>query len=87
MKCLPVTAIPAALKLVKDAVVLIQRAEFTAKVFMDLKQHITKTKYPLEKCLHVFGYRVSLKDCLQFTQYLVFCPSTHAFFFFLNLSE
>lgn len=31
-----VTAIPAALKLVKDAVVFIQGAEFTAKVFMDL---------------------------------------------------
>lgn len=34
---LPVTAIPAALKLVEDAVIFIQGAEFTAKVFMDLK--------------------------------------------------
>lgn len=31
-----VTAIPAALKLVKDAVVFIQRAKLTAKIFMDL---------------------------------------------------
>ena len=35
---LPVTAIPAALKFVKDAVVFIQGAQFTAKVFMNLKQ-------------------------------------------------
>lgn len=35
----PVTAIPAALKLVKDAVIFIQRAKLTAKVFMDLKQN------------------------------------------------
>lgn len=35
----PVTAIPAALELVKDAVVFIQGAELTAKVFMDLKQN------------------------------------------------
>lgn len=34
----PVAAVPAALELVEDAVVLIQRAEFTAKVFMNLKQ-------------------------------------------------
>lgn len=31
-----VTTIPAALKLVKDTVIFIQRAEFTAKVLMDL---------------------------------------------------
>ena len=37
----PVTAIPAALELVKDAVIFIQGAEFTAKVFMDLKQKHT----------------------------------------------
>lgn len=37
---LPVTTIPAALELVKDAVIFIQGAEFTAKVFMDLKQNI-----------------------------------------------
>lgn len=36
----PVTAIPAALKLVKDAVIFIQGAELTAKVFMDLKQNM-----------------------------------------------
>ncbi len=38
---LPVTAIPAALELVKDAVIFIQGAEFTAKVFMDLKKTTT----------------------------------------------
>lgn len=33
----PVAAVPAALELVEDAVVLIQGAEFTAKVFMNLE--------------------------------------------------
>lgn len=38
---IPVTAIPAALKLVKDAVIFIQGAQFTAEVFMDLEQKTT----------------------------------------------
>lgn len=33
----PVVAIPAAFKLVKDAVVLVQRAQFAPQVFVDLK--------------------------------------------------
>ena len=33
----PVAAIPAALKFVENAVILVQGAELTAKVFMDLK--------------------------------------------------
>lgn len=35
----PVAAVPAALELVEDAVVLIQGAEFTAKVFMNLERN------------------------------------------------
>lgn len=34
---LPVIAIPAAFKLVKDAVVLIERAQLTPQVLVDLK--------------------------------------------------
>lgn len=45
----PVTAVPAALELVEDAVVLIQRAEFTAKVFMNLKQTPVLTQGVLAK--------------------------------------
>jgi len=37
-KCLPVVAVPDALKLVKDAVVLIERAQLTPEILVNLWQ-------------------------------------------------
>lgn len=50
---LPVTAIPAAFKLVKDAVILIERAQLTPQVLMDLKWSEAGLKgFPQDSYIH-----------------------------------
>lgn len=59
---LPVVTIPAALKLVKDAVILIERTQFTPEVFMDLFEH-RKSMLSCQLCLEIQHLKSITDQC------------------------